>query len=351
MLTWLELENCQSHQKTKINFSQGITVIKGDNHAGKTSILRALWCLAFNTKDFYSYSKLNRHGKLPVIRAKWSGHIIERSSKGYFLDGKPYKAVRFTVPKDISNILNLDPINFKLIREELFLISMPPGQRAKLINKASGLDSQEELIDYCKLKIRDCTDEIKIKAHLRSSLQSTISKLTPVLEIEEDIEDLDANLSKIEAIESEFNYISKKISRLEILNEILKQNNLLKTLSKFTQSIVEMDRELDRRESEMVGIGYRMSRLEEVNIAMEEKDRLEQLRDLLQQSEERNKELLKKAEEYEDLEARVDRLEVLEEELLERIEKLRNAVQGLAEIKEEFGICPLCNSNLRKDKE
>jgi DNA repair exonuclease SbcCD ATPase subunit len=346
MLNWLELINCQSHLNSYVRFSSGSTCIVGSNNAGKTTILRALYCLVFNPLGYYP--KLNRHGKLPIIRAKWNGHIIERNSSGYVLDGKPYKALKGTVPKDIARIFNLDELNFKMIREELFLISMPPGQRAKLINRASGLDSREELINICKKEIKNCTDDIKIKAHLRTSLQSTISRLTPILTIEEDIEDLDANFEKIEAIESEFEYISSRVSRLEIIEEALEENKLLDRLSKLTQETKELIEKSEKKQNEMLYIGYTSSKLEEVNIIMENEGTLGQLRDLLQQSEERNRELLKKAEEYEELENRVDRLELLEEELLERIEKLRNAVQGLAEIKEELGLCPLCGEKFKE---
>lgn len=347
MLESLSLQNLQSHKNSVINFSPGITCIVGANNAGKTAILRALWCLAFNPKGYYS--KLKRHKKFfPVIKAKWNGHIIERNKDGYVLDGRPYHAVRDTVPKDIAVILNLNEINFKMIREELFLISMPPGQRAKLINRASGLDSQEELIGYCKRQIKEHTDEIKIKAHLRTSLQSTISKLTPILDIEEDIERIGKDLGRIEEIETEFGDISEKYDRLIELNPIFEQSKLLNELSKNTKEITDINTKLEVRGREIVHLGYSIDRLERMGEIMELEEAQKNLQILLTDITKRDAKIHEQMKEAKDLSEKLDRLFEIMDTVDTNTRRLEKAVEELKEAYKTVKVCPLCNSELKQ---
>jgi predicted ATP-dependent endonuclease of OLD family len=325
MLESLKLIDCQSHKETELEFSSGINVIIGENNAGKTAILRALYALALNPKGYYS--KLKRWKEhWPIIRAVWNGHEIIRNSKGYILDGRPFKTVGDTVPKDIAKVLNLDPINFKLIREKLFLVEQSPGARARLINRASGLDSQEELIKYCNTQTKNLTDNIKIKAHLRTSLTSTISRLSPVEELENPIRELGIKLERIEKIEDEFEDITEKVERLLELEPILDQAS---DIEKARSQATEANRLLELAANtavDMSSIGYSIGELERIEEVLYKDELIKDLRRLARIARKKDTEIKEKDIEWDTIADYVERVGYLMIDIKELAEAIDKAI-------------------------
>ena len=349
MLRSLKLLDCQSHKETYLEFSPGINCIIGENNAGKTVVLRALYALAFNPKGYFS--KLKRHKKhWPTITANWSGHIITRCEEGYILDGKEFKAVGDTVPKDIQNILNLDPINFKLIREDLFLISQSPGARARLINKASGLDSQEELIAYCKTQIKNYTDEIKIKEHLRTSLISTVSRLSPVEKLKNPIEKLGNSLKRIEKIEEEFEDITEKTERLIELAPLIElDSDIKKARSQATEanSLLERARNIAL---DISGISYSIGELERIEEVLYKDDLIRDIRKLAKEVEKKDVQLNEKEVDWNAVADSLERMDQLNVDIKRLAREIKMSIIERNEARLEAGVCPLCDTDLRKKK-
>ena len=138
----------------------------------------------------------------------------------------------------------------------MFLISQSPGARARLINKASGLDSQEELIAYCNTQIRACTDDIKIKEHLRTSLISTVSKLSPVKNLESSIEKLGNSLKRVEKIEREYEDIADRVVRLSELETILEEEKSVENIRSQSTEATRLIGKAAEIEGQIAGIGY-----------------------------------------------------------------------------------------------
>jgi exonuclease SbcC len=343
------LKNLQSHKETELEFSSGINCIIGENNSGKTAVLRALYALAFNPKGYFS--KLKRWKKhWPIITANWSGHEITRNQKGYILNGKPYHTVGDTVPKDIQNILNLDPLNFKLIREDLFLISQSPGARARLINKASGLDSQEELISYCKKQIKNCTDEIKIKEHLRTSLISTVSRLSPVEKLQKPIEELGNNLKRIEEIEDEFEDITEKVERLiEIAPIIEMASGIEKIRSQATEANRLLEKARDTA-AEISSIGYGISELERIEKVLYKDSLIRDIRKLARKAEKKGKEIGDIEIDWNSIAESLERIESIGIDIERFAVETAKAKVEVDKAKMKAGVCPLCNTDLRKKK-
>jgi exonuclease SbcC len=349
MLESLKLIDCQSHKETELEFSSGINVIIGENNAGKTAILRALYALALNPKGYYS--KLKRWKEhWPIIRAVWNGHEIIRNSKGYILDGRPFKTVGDTVPKDIAKVLNLDPINFKLIREKLFLVEQSPGARARLINRASGLDSQEELIKYCNTQTKNLTDNIKIKAHLRTSLTSTISRLSPVEELENPIRELGIKLERIEKIEDEFEDITEKVERLLELEPILDQAS---DIEKARSQATEANRLLELAANtavDMSSIGYSIGELERIEEVLYKDDLIRDIRKLAKEAEKKADEINEKEVDWNAVANSLERMEQLNIDIKRLAREIKVSIIERNEARLEAGVCPLCETDLRKKK-
>lgn len=145
MLTNLTVKNFQKHKKYRIDLDQ-ITCITGPNDRGKTALFRSLYWLVKNRP---SGSHFIREGSdFCKTKIEVDGRTITRS-KGkngnkYLLDGKVFSAVAGKVPEEISNVLNLDDINFQFQMEPVFWLTLSPGQLSKELNKIVNLDT----IDY-----------------------------------------------------------------------------------------------------------------------------------------------------------------------------------------------------------
>jgi len=349
MLEYLGLIDCQSHKETELEFSPGINVIVGENNAGKTTVLRALYALAFNPKGYFS--KLKRWKKnWPTIRAVWGGKEIIRSKEGYFLDGRAYRSVGDTVPKDIANTLNLDPINFKLIREDLFLISQSPGARARLINRASGLDSQEELIAYCSQQIKGYTDEIKIKEHLRTSLISTVSRLSPVEEYKNPIEKLGISLKRIEKIEDEFEDITEKVERLMELAPLIELDSDVKNIRSQATEANNLLEKATRVGGEIAGISYSLGELERIEKVMYRDDLIRDIRKLAKEAEKRDIQLSAKNIDWNALADALARMDTISVDIKRLTQEIKIAIESRDKARLEAGVCPLCDTDLRGEE-
>jgi len=220
MLQYIHLKNFQSHVDTYLEFAPDLTCITGDNNAGKTAILRAVYTLAFNPSGLFN--KYGRYGKSPRIELGWNGHTIVRDKDGYILDGIRFEAIRGQVPKDIQTVLNLSPqINFKLQRTNLFLVTEPPGQRAKLISSLTGLAGHEDLLKYCAEQIRDLNVDIATTSRMREEINRKLRLGLPLLqEIEPIYQKAEENTRLLQQYMEEEEKISELLYSLQQVQRI-----------------------------------------------------------------------------------------------------------------------------------
>lgn len=347
MLEYLKIQNLQSHKDSYLEFHPGSNCIIGENNSGKTTIMRALIALAFNHKGYYSNLKRFRKHS-PTIEAGWLGHRITRNKEGYKLNGE--QSVGDKVPLEIAHILNLHDINFKTIREELFLISLSPGARARLINQATGLASQEVLTAFCKVNIRECTNQIKIKEHLRTSLIADISRLSPIEELEEDFKDVEKMIARIAEIEDSFNDISNIVEEVEGLSDTLSIEKDLLSLKAKMESISELEDEALEISQKIADISFALVEIDKSKGTLEKEVTITMAKEELSSAEK--------------LLAACEEMSTAMEELRQTVEDyaVSNTIEGTKEYEvevnrrmvqdtlEEMGICPYCKSDLRKEK-
>lgn len=113
MLEKLHVVNWKCHEDTELVFGDGITTITGTSDVGKSALISALRWICLNQPSgdkFISWGKKECTGTLHV-----DGHIIERKrGRGqgvntYTVDGQVLKAFGLGVPKEVTDILNMDP--------------------------------------------------------------------------------------------------------------------------------------------------------------------------------------------------------------------------------------------------
>lgn len=170
IFTKLELENFKSHKKTSIDFNSGISLIIGENGAGKSTIFEAISFALYKKYTGDKIDDLVRTNKdienVPMTvrlsfisggneyrvtrgrRSRKSIARLERQSRSSF-DFTPIVEGDSQVNKEIQNILEMDAdlfLNAIYVRqgEIADLISKTPGERKQLIGKLLKLEELEK---------------------------------------------------------------------------------------------------------------------------------------------------------------------------------------------------------------
>lgn len=180
-----------------------MNVFKGDSHSGKSSIMRLLEWVLFNSLrggGFRShFAKKNEDTEGTIVFSEGT-YVTRRKGKknSYLSEGLSLDAVRSDVPDEIKEITKISRINFQGQGDRYYLLEDSPGVVGKKLNEIVGL----EIIDTTKTKINKIINE--------TSLRLKITR--------EDIEETEQELIKYDnlgAVETIINKITKSLRKLD----------------------------------------------------------------------------------------------------------------------------------------
>ena len=176
MIKSVEILNFQGHAYSFLELHEGVNVIRGTSHSGKSSIIRALkWCL-FNRprgEGFKShFAKKNDPVEVTIIftdgkyitRKKWYCKDEKRILNSYISDDFEFHAVKSDVPEEVQELTRMTEINFQGQGDRHFLLHESPGAVGKKLSDAVGL----QIIDEVRGKLN--------KVYNDTSTRQTINK-------------------------------------------------------------------------------------------------------------------------------------------------------------------------------
>lgn len=246
----LHLKNFKSHEDTVIDFNPGITLIVGENGAGKSTILEGISFALFkqhNSKtirDLVRSSKGSSAGTMSVtleFTSNGNHYKVERthtksSSKailyqkipGLDEDGYGYQIIcenDKTVNAEIQSILEIDAdlfLNAIYIRqgEIAELVSKTPSEKKKLIAKLLGIDSLEKAWENIKPLISNYEKE---EAELKGRLSKKDDVDTQIKDLKLQNYEMEAN--KLE-LDGEIKQTQKIRDELAKRKETLEENRI-----------------------------------------------------------------------------------------------------------------------------
>lgn len=162
-LASLRLQNFQSHQDTSAEFSPGINAFVGASDKGKTANIRALTWLATNTptgdaiiSDWARDESGNILDDCAVTAVTEQGEIVRRikakggKRNGYDVNGERFDAIRTSVPPAVTNLLNLEAVNWQRQLDPPFLLSESGGARARFFNQLIRLEEIGECLSLAE---------------------------------------------------------------------------------------------------------------------------------------------------------------------------------------------------------
>ncbi len=277
----LKLENFKSHSYNSIDFSAGISIIMGENGAGKTSILEAISFALFKDYSARSLQKLVKCGQVKmkvvlefITNSNTYRVTRERNNKTSraFLelkDGDGYDKILTgdkSVTLEIEKLLEMDSklfLNAVYVKqgEIADLIEKTPGEKKKFMGKLLGIESLEAawknmgpLISHYREKKEHLRGILASKKHYQDELKSKKAEKSglklKIREIEEkiqgilkDLEQLKNEKDKMDEKNIAFNDISSQIkSHHDFLSKLKKdQETLLLDLENLKKNEIKAD--------------------------------------------------------------------------------------------------------------
>ena len=313
----LELKNFKSHANTTLNFTNGISLIIGENGAGKSSIFEAITFALFKKSDVTNVDLVRTN--------KDSRDSIEMSVKLTFnVNGTDYRVERFEKKRRDST--TGEAFLYKITsRDEL--IASKTNNVNKEIKELLNMDS-ETFLNAIHIKQGEISNLIDKGAAERKKL---IGKLLR-------IDDLETAYKKMPEITKEYELIRGRLEgqitpeddlndELTVLKE--QKNRILGEITELDAELKEITKENDAKISEKEKLNEMKSKLDALKINLKNED------ENYEQMIKRKEELVNKHEEI-----------VNNEKQMEELKPFCNKLQTYTDFKESL----LSYNNIKRDE-
>lgn len=225
MVNSLELVNFQKHSKLKIDFKNGINVLYGNSHSGKSCIVRALRWIFFNDINSNAIRKEGTKEtsvKVYLENGIWVERIKSDKKNQYSFqkDGTvhTFDAVGKDIPQEVKEILKVRTVevdgqelnlNVSNQLDSPFLIGKEytPTFRAKLFNLLTGNEFQDKIFKELNSDSRTLNsleksegEEVEILTLKKQSLEAEVAQKDMAYQVQNKV--LGRLRKKIEAYES-----------------------------------------------------------------------------------------------------------------------------------------------------
>lgn len=238
----VKIKNFQIIEDEELEFKEGLTILVGDTHNGKSSIFRAIKYAVFNElgEDFIQFGK----DKTDVIIEEGDNVVEWEKPRGsgaeYKINGESYSKVGRTQFEKVADILKMkeikltsnksEKLNFWKQMKYPFLLDMRASQLYEFLSLLSENDNLTEVLEDMKSDLRDLkNDKNKVDGGI-DSLKDVVRKEEEYLETKKGFDEV---YTKIIDIESDFN----KYKDLKI-----KYNDLLETQKKWRDVKLRKDK-------------------------------------------------------------------------------------------------------------
>jgi DNA repair protein SbcC/Rad50 len=248
MLTEIHLKNVQIHKELKIKLTKNLNVICGDSGEGKSALIRA-FKLLFENQPRSGENDLQRRESNKEVKDQLSisikddkGNTIIRTNRTYIINnGKPLKAIGTDIPEPVKQIMPLSKVNWQEQFDPHFLILQTGGIAAKQLNKFTGMESQEQILQETKIRINIQKNKIKNLYDLNEQIKIKLNYLSKINPHKIKADDINNLIIELQEYNSQISYLNNSIEELEELN---KQQALRSLLEKNIQTISKIQNEI-----------------------------------------------------------------------------------------------------------
>jgi len=221
MIQTLQLKYFQAHKNSLLEFHPGINAICGQSDQGKSSVIRAIRLVAENRPSGDSYrSHFNLGKDTEVIMTMKEGTAtrIKGDKKNSYLVGtEEYKAMGQKVPEEVTQLLNLRPVNTQYQMDSPFLVSLHSSKLSQYLNEEVHLDVIDRAISNIRKKILKNTSQLAIIEENQKTLKESLDKF-------KNLESIEGRVFAAENLTRSVKELKTKHSNLGSFLENIKEN-------------------------------------------------------------------------------------------------------------------------------
>lgn len=259
ILTKLVIRNFQCYEKVVFNFVNGINAIIGKSDAGKSAVVSALNLLFNNrplggkyfcdtagpsgtmsVKAFFDEGtkvKLERRIKVVERNGKKQKKVVPGSPKYtvWIPDSKPktFQGFKGTVPTEVQQALNIEPINVQKQFDSAFLVEEGGSKIARFINELIQAEDVDKWQSKANSLVTKSNAEVKVATEELSDVKAKLKGLSSLDEVE-------LMYEKFRQYEDKLDLVSNTIDDLEMLSDQLDECN--ESISKLSPALKELDK-------------------------------------------------------------------------------------------------------------
>lgn len=286
----IKLENFKSHEYTEIDFNPGISIIMGENGAGKSSILEAVSFALFKEhKTKIDQLVQNDKNRMKVVLEFSSNgkhyRIIRKRQRGTkstskleeIINGSYHKLAsgEKQVNSYVNEILEMDTdlfLNAVYVKqgEIADLINKKSAEKKEMIGRLLGIENLQKswenmrhLINVYETKKAEIKGKLEIWGDTKKDLEQkkeeheSISKKLEILK--EQIKKLEEKIGKFKKQESELGQIKEQFQSLN--NQIESKNELLNQLINNKKTLIKDLKLIEDKEKDIKEIKPQISKL------------------------------------------------------------------------------------------
>lgn len=240
-LKYIRLINFQGHKDSYIEFDKGTNVILGHTDVGKSSIIRAIYWVAFNKPSGKEYPS-HWGGDMLVEIGQENGMVVSkgRDKKGQFYRISTYESDFRAFgagepPEEVKKALNLIPINIQKQMDPPFLLSKNPGQVATELNTVMDLDIIDHSISQAKKLKTKANGDLRIEKEMLLKLEEELKEYHYLDEMKVMVGKLEEDKAKKDKLEKDNIQLRKTIDQI----------CLHKTKIEKTKNIIKFEKNID----------------------------------------------------------------------------------------------------------
>lgn len=230
MITAIEIENFQSHQKSLIEFAPDdhLTVVVGPSDSGKTAIFRALRWVAYNEPAGMDFIRVGATKARITIGLKDGRAVIRERSKSVNrytiaqpgLEDLVFEGFGVTMPLEVQQALGIVPVQIGDMELNLNLAeqldgpflgkSVPATQKAKVLGKLAGTEE----VDFASKQLG--TDLYR-RHQAEKQYRQDVADLADTISRYDYLEPLGEAIDKVSALLADVKAADVRKARLERL--------------------------------------------------------------------------------------------------------------------------------------
>jgi exonuclease SbcC len=269
MIQSLEIQNFQSHKQSKLELVDGVNVVIGHSDTGKSAIIRALRWLIWNRPTGEEF-RSNWDGETTVTIKTDSGKSAHRvrtnKVNGYILGKTEFDAIKTDVPEEIVRFLNMNEINLQQQLDRHFLLTNSPGEVAAHFNRVAHLEQIDVALQRIQSWIRQIEQDTRSNESRLEQLNDELKQFDHLETFETDVEVLEDMQRKLESKKRDEQRLIALIESIEqVTDEIESHSELLKD-EKLVNNILELynrRNDLQTRETSLEGLLHNITTTQE----------------------------------------------------------------------------------------